>query len=205
MSTATGPSRPPTTVELLERAIGYTRASLLLVTEDDLGRATPCEGWLVRDLLGHLDDSLEALSVAARASALSLDPSDPPVDGADLLESIFHRARGLLGDWHPPRGGDVDLGDVSLPREVLGAVGALEIVLHGWDVAEAVGRPRPIPPDLAMDLWPVARDHITEADRPVRFAAPVQVSDWCTPATRLLAHSGRSTRRSWLTDQHQDR
>jgi uncharacterized protein (TIGR03086 family) len=194
MPIATGQSRPPSAVELLERAIAYTRASLVQVTEADLDRPTPCQGWVMRDLLGHMDDSLEAMAAAAQATSLSLVPSEPPGTGADLLDSICIRARGLLSHWHPERDGDVDLGEVSLPRELLGAVGALEITLHGWDVAEAIGQPRPIPPGLAMDLWPVARDHVTEADRPFRFGAPVEVADWATPATRLLAHAGRSTR-----------
>lgn len=196
MSSATGQSRPPRAVELLERAIGYTRASLVLVTEDDLARPTPCRGWLLQDLLTHMDDSLEAMAVAARTTSLSLVPAAPPTLGRDLLDSICHRARGLLAHWHPVDDlldDPVALGDLSLPRELLGSVGALEIVLHGWDVAEAIGQPRSIPPGLAMDLWPVARDHITDADRPFRFAPPVDVSDWATPATRLLAHAGRST------------
>lgn len=197
MSSAAGQHGPPRAVELLERAIGYTRASLLLVTEADLGRPTPCHGWVLHDLLAHMDDSLEAMAVAARATSLSLVPTNPPTDGSDLLDSICHRARGLLAHWHPvdelPEG-PVGLGGLSLSRELLGAVGALEIALHGWDVAESIGHPRSIPPGLAMDLWPVARDHITDADRPVRFGQPVEVSDWATPAARLLAHAGRSTR-----------
>jgi uncharacterized protein (TIGR03086 family) len=202
MPTATGRSRPPTAVALLERAIGYTRASLVLVTEADLERTTPCRGWRLRDLLGHLDDSLEAMTSAARAASLSLEPAEPPTASADLLESICQRARGLLGHWQAVRGGDLDvdehrdieLAGLRLPRELLGAVGALEIALHGWDVAEAFGRPRSFPPELAMDLWPVARDHITAADRPFRFGPAVAVSDWATPATRLLALAGRSPR-----------
>ena len=194
MPTATGQSRPPGAVELLERAIAYTRASLVQVTEADLDRRTPCHGWALRDLLGHMDDSLEAMGAAARATSLSLVPTEPPSAGADLLDSICLRARGLLSHWHPERGGGVELGELSLPRELLGAVGALEITVHGWDVAEAIGQPRSIPPGLAMDLWPVARDHVTDADRPFRFGPPVEVSDWATPAARLLAHTGRSTR-----------
>jgi uncharacterized protein (TIGR03086 family) len=197
VSSAAGHSRPPRALELLERAIGYTRASLVLVTDADLGRRTPCRGWLLQDLLVHMDDSLEAMAVAAQATSLSLVPPAPPTDGADLLVSICRRARGLLAHWHPVDAvpdGPVALGDLSLSRELLGAVGALEITLHGWDVAESIGRPRPIPPGLAMDLWPVARDHVTDADRPARFAPPVEVADWATPAARLLAHAGRSTR-----------
>jgi len=197
VSGAAGHSRPPRAVELLERAIGYTRTSLVLVTEADLGRRTPCRGWLLHDLLTHMDDSLEAMAAAARATSLSLVPPVPPTEGADLLHSICHRARGLLAQWHPEDdvpAGPVGLGDLSLSRELLGAVGALEIALHGWDVAESIGRPRSIPPALAMDLWPVARDHITDADRPIRFGQPVELSDWATPAARLLAQAGRSTR-----------
>jgi uncharacterized protein (TIGR03086 family) len=193
MTAAPGPSRAPTAVELLERSIGYTRSTLVLVTGADLARPTPCHGWRLGDLLGHMDDSLEAMALAARATSLSLVPAEPPADGADLLDSICHRARDLLSHWHPVPDGEVGLGDLSLPRELLGAVGALEIALHGWDVAEAIGRPRPIPPGLAMDLWPIARDHITEGDRPSRFAPRVEVPDWATPAARLLAQAGRST------------
>jgi uncharacterized protein (TIGR03086 family) len=198
VSSATGQSRPPRAVELLERAVGYTRASLVLVTEGDLGRPTPCRGWVLHDLLTHMDDSLEAMAVAAQATSLSLVPSNPPTDSSDLLDSICDRARSLLAHWHPvdstlDPSADVALGDRWLSRELLGSVGALEVALHGWDVAEAIGQPRSIPPGLAMDLWPVARDHITEADRPFRFARPVEVSDWATPTARLLAHAGRST------------
>jgi uncharacterized protein (TIGR03086 family) len=191
MPTAPGHSRPPSAVELLERAIAYTRGSLLRVTEADLARPTPCREWDLRDLLRHMDDSLEAMAAAAQAPSLTLVPAPAPDDGRELLNSICSRARTLLGHWHPTRGGSVDLGKLSLTRELLGAVGALEITLHGWDVAEAVGQPRPIPPVLAMDLWPVARDHITEADRPVRFGPPVDVADTASPVHRLLAHAGR--------------
>lgn len=199
---AAGRSGPPGAVELLERAVAYARASLVLVTEADLDRTTPCHGWLVRDLLVHLDDSLEAMGTAAQARSVSPVPLAPPAEDADLLASICRRARGLLGLWQPVPAGAarpvelVELAELSLPRELLGTVGALEITLHGWDVAEAIGRPRSIPADLAMDLWPVARDHITDDDRPFRFGSPVEVSDWATPATRLLAHAGRSVR--WM-------
>ncbi len=61
-------------------------------------------------------------------------------------------------------------------------------------MAQAIDQPRPIPADLAMDLWPVARDHIAEADRPFRFGPATEVPEWAPPATRLLAHAGRSAR-----------
>lgn len=189
---AVGPSRAPSAVELLERAVAYTRGSLLLVRPEDLTRATPCSQWDLCDLLRHLDDSLEAMGVAAQATSLTLVPAPTPAGGLDLLDSICARARALLGHWHPSLAGEVELGDVSLSREVLGAVGALEITLHGWDVARSLGRHRPIPPLLALDLWPIARDHITEADRPAPFGLALEVGDWASAQEHLLAHAGRS-------------
>ena len=191
MTTATGAGRPPGAVELLERAIAYTGASLRLVTEADLHNRTPCAEWDLLALLQHMEDSLDAMAQAASAPRLELVPAAPGEGGRALLDRICARARALVGHWHPSPQGDVGLGDLSLSRELLGAVGALEITLHGWDVAQAVEQPRPIPPGLAMDLWPVARDAITDADRPVRFGPVLDVPDWAAPQHRLLAHAGR--------------
>jgi uncharacterized protein (TIGR03086 family) len=191
MTTATGVGRPPGAVELLERAVAYTGASLRLVTEADLRSRTPCAEWDLLALLTHMEDSLDAMAQAARAPRLELVAAAPGEGGRALLDRICTRARALVGHWHPTPLGDVGLGGLSLSRDLLGAVGALEITLHGWDVAQAIGQPRPIPPGLAMDLWAVARDAITDADRPVRFGPVLDVPDWAAPQHRLLAHAGR--------------
>jgi uncharacterized protein (TIGR03086 family) len=185
---------PPTTsaVELLDRAVGYTRGSLALVREHHLDRPTPCRDWDLRALLRHLDDSIAALAEAAQAPRLALAPRPGPTDAAALLGSIRRRASAVVGLWMPGAGPVIAVGDAPLRRELVGLVGALEITVHGWDVARAVGHPRAIPPTLAMDLWPVARDHITAADRPMRFADEVAVPDSSPPQVRLLAHTGRA-------------
>lgn len=184
-------SRPPSAVELLERAIAYTRGALLEVREEDLGNETPCAGWTLLDLLHHMDDSLQAMAEAASAPVLSLTPAASLPTGRELLDRICARACALLGHWNPPPRGQVGVGDLFLSRELLGSVGALEITVHGWDVAQATGHARPIPPGLAMDLWPVARDTITDMDRPVRFGPVLDVPSWASPQERLLAHLGR--------------
>lgn len=193
MTTATGEHRPPTAVELLERAVAYTGGALALVREADLGRPTPCAGWDLATLLRHMHDGLDAMAAGALHPALSLVPAHAPYDGHELVASICQRARHLLGHWHPEPVGRVGLGDASLDRELFGAVGALEITVHGWDVATALGRTRPIPPVLAMDLWPVARDHISDADRPTRFGPVPDVADGVPSQVRLLAQTGRHT------------
>jgi hypothetical protein len=138
-----------------------------------------------------MDDSLAAMTEAARAPLLELAPARGPAGGTELLASIRQRACSLVGQWSSPVPGAVTLGTASLARETLGAVGAVEITLHGWDVAQACGAPRPIPPGLALDLWAWARDHITDDDRPHRFGPALEVPEWASPQVRLLAHAGR--------------
>lgn len=187
-----GSSAPtPSAVELLDRAVGYTRGCLAQVTPESLDRPTPCAGWSLLDLLVHMDDSLAAMGEAARSPTLALAPTPGPADAHSLLLSIRQRACSLVAQWMPPGEPTVRVGPAELARETVGAVGALEIALHGWDVAMALGLDRPIPPTLAMDLWPWARDHITDDDRPVRFAQPPEVPSWAPPQTRLLAQAGR--------------
>jgi uncharacterized protein (TIGR03086 family) len=192
--TSTSPAvGAPDALELLDRAVGYTRGALALVHAEDLGRPTPCARWSLRALLRHMDDSLAAMGEAALVSAVALAPAPGPAGGEDLLASIRQRACMLVGQWSAPTQGadQLVLGPSLLARETLGAVGALEITLHGWDVAQACGGARPIPPALAADLWPVARDHITDDDRPHLFGPVVDLPAGAGAAQRLLAFTGR--------------
>ena len=52
-------------LELLERAIGYTRVQLQVVTPAMLCRPTPCAAWTLAGLLDHMADSLDTLTEAA--------------------------------------------------------------------------------------------------------------------------------------------
>jgi uncharacterized protein (TIGR03086 family) len=70
----------------------------------------------------------------------------------------------------------------------------VEIAVHGWDVAQACGRPRPIPPQLAEELLQLAPLLVTDADRPGRFAPPVAVPAGASPGDRLVAFLGRGPR-----------
>ena len=74
---------------------------------------------------------------------------------------------------------------------MLTRAGALEIAVHGWDVARACGEDRPIPAELAeqlLDLLPVL---VTDADRVERFAAPIAVPPSAGPGDQLVARLGR--------------
>ena len=185
------PSRP-NAVELLERSIAYSGATVQLVTVADLGRGTPCARWTLGGLLRHLEDSLVALDEAATGSTIALSRAPRQVSDLELTDRICDRARSLLGHWLAPMDHHALLGHHQVSLEVLAAVGALELTVHGWDVAEALGRPRPVPTALARDLWPVALEHVAAADRPGRFGAVRPVGPGAGPAELLLAQVGRT-------------
>jgi uncharacterized protein (TIGR03086 family) len=196
MASATpGPATASHALALLERAIGYTRASLHLVGYDDLGRRTPCRDWDLRALLRHMDDSLLALQEGADAGYVVLCPhrSEPPP--ADPVASLRLRACALLGAWTNNGGADlVSVAGSPVAAGVLASTGALEIAVHGWDVARACGHDRPLPEPLAVDLLEVAPSLVSDGDRPARFAAAVDVPASAGASARLLALLGRDPR-----------
>lgn len=200
MSTEVG-AAPWGGVELLERAIGYTRGALALVVPELLTAPTPCRDWDLRRLLEHMDDSLTSLHEAGTGHRVSLTPlgrpTPHPAGSADLVDRLRARACQLLGEWtaewtsgaQPRR--DVVVEGRPLTSAVLTSAGALEIAVHGWDVAEACGVRRPLPDRLAIDLMRIAPVVVTPGDRPGRFDEPVLVLPDATPGERLLAFLGR--------------
>lgn len=173
-------------VELLERAINYTRGTLGDVTPDDLCRPTPCSAWRLGDLLAHMEDSLDAFTEGA-AGRISLAPhAATPLERR--LAALHHKACHLLGAWTHADAAQVNVGGQVLPVPLVSRVAAIEIAVHGWDVGCAVGRPPLLPGDLADSLLPTAALVVREYDG---FGPPRRASYDATPGDRLLALLGR--------------
>ncbi len=184
--------RPLDGPALLERAVGYTRTSLQLVAHADLSARTPCPAWDLGDLLRHMDDSLAAFTEAAEIGYVDLVPVRGTDPALQLVDRLRGRACALLGAWalHPGTG-SVVVGNRELRSDLLAAAGALEIAVHGWDVARTCGVDRPLPAALAGDLLDVVPLLVSDADRPGRFAERVDVPVQAGPSVRLLAAVGR--------------
>ncbi len=71
------------------------------------------------------------------------------------------------------------------------AAAALEIAVHGWDVAQATGGRHHLPDDLGRALLPVAQAVVTPEDRPARFAVPQVPARDMGPSAQLLGFLGR--------------
>jgi uncharacterized protein (TIGR03083 family) len=195
-------------VALLERAVGYTLGNLRLVTAQTLASPTPCREWDLRALLGHLADSMLALISAVQ-------PARVPVigDGEEVVSVVRGLAGHLIGVWSgapdrpivaldgsvlggPPAGGAPDPGGLPdgtgvLTRGIVSGTGAIEVAVHGWDIARACGARRPIPAALADEMLDLAVLLVTEAERPALFGPPVRVSSHAEMSDRLVAFLGR--------------
>lgn len=184
---------PPTAlaagVAVLERAISYTLGSLALVTPPLLTRPTPCAHWDLGELLHHLNDSMTALQEAAECGRVTIT-SGP--DGGSVIPETKHRAVRLLGAWtNASDATTVRVAAAPLSAPVVAGAGALEVAVHGWDVAQSCGVPHPLPEDLADELLDLAVLLVRTPDRPGRFARPLPTTGHAPPSTRLLAFLGR--------------
>ena len=181
----------PGSVELLERALGYTRGRLALVSTAGLQEPTPCAGWTLGRLLAHMDDALDAF-LEASSGPVALTGHHSTVTVAGIQE----KACALLGAWAATaedRTPTVTVGDRRVPAGLLVAAAALEVTVHGWDVGRATGERAPIPPALARDLRPVAGVVVTAAERGEQFASALPIGPGASPDQALLAHLGRAT------------
>jgi uncharacterized protein (TIGR03086 family) len=180
-------------IELLDRALGYTRGVLAALDEEcpPLSRPTPCRQWDLGQLLTHMEDALDAFAEGA-GGVVDLEARFPRAVRTDVLR---HKACALLGAWSTQRPASVLVGDQVAPTAVVAAAAALEITVHGWDVAQTIGqtigRPLPIPAELAAGLLPVADATVSPHDRGPLFGPALEVPDDSPAEVRLLAFLGR--------------
>jgi uncharacterized protein (TIGR03086 family) len=184
---------PPASVAVLDSAVTWTHSCLQLARTSDLTLPTPCSSWDLGDLLAHMEDSLEALGEAAELGRIRVTDLPGVQDPGRTIDRIVQRACTTRAAWmHRLTSAPISVGDLALGRDTLAMVGALEIAVHGWDVAQTVGSNLRIPEDLAARLYAVAQLVVTPDERSFRFGPPLDVPPHAPASSRLLAHLGRA-------------
>jgi uncharacterized protein (TIGR03086 family) len=186
--------------QVLEEALRYALTATESVTPGHLARPTPCCDWDLHMLLLHVSESLTALAegLGQGSIAVRAQPGQGEI-AADPVLVFRSKALRLLAVCHARDASDaVPASDVvavagcPMATGVLIATGALEIAVHGWDVARACGIRSQIPPALAVELLDFAPMLVTAADREQLFAPPAAVAAAASPGDRLAAFLGRS-------------
>lgn len=191
-------------VGLLEASLSGTREVLGRVGARDLRRATPCAGWDLAALVRHMDESLAAYLEASHGH-LRLAPLPAPAaaPGGAPVASVRARACTLLGAWSLAAEQDLDgvvldgpvLEAADLPADLLVSTAALEVAVHGWDVARSLddpGCPTVLTEALATALLPVARCTVAAGRGSGHFAPAVATPPRAGAPAVLLGLLGRT-------------
>ena len=118
---------------------------------------------------------------------------DVPPGSSDLLIELEPHVDGTLVRFsHAGLDGEVELGERSMPAEYKAGVLALELFIHGWDFAQAIGEPFEAPEHLSDYIRSIADATIQPDFRGEGkgFAAE-QITVTEDPIDRLMAFTGR--------------
>jgi uncharacterized protein (TIGR03086 family) len=160
-------------------------AVLQWLTEDDLSRPTPCTEYTVGDVGQHVVRSMVLLASVAG------EQIDTPVAGP-LEENVAATAEAALAAWRRHGlAGSVAVGRSVMPAGLAVEIIPLELLVHGWDIAQATGQSIDATPEVAGYLLDRARELITPDKRGRSFAAQATVRPEATPLQRLIAFTGR--------------
>ena len=157
------------------------QASALFELADDPAHwqvATACEGWELRDMIGHLVDAIES-SLTGFALARSGGDAPPPIGMAGMAKASDDAARAFRdnprdellarlrsktdafvseleslsdNEWSTLLVLDAYLGPLPAMVVAIGTLGGFAV--HGWDVRQGLGAPHGIDADAADLLVP---------------------------------------------------
>ncbi len=184
----TGPD-PAGMLTACEQVLAEVGALVDAVPPDRLADPTPCAEWDVRALLDHL--------VSTNLRWTNLAEGVPITDftadhlGEDHVAAFRAAAEAALAAFHRPGMLERQYGPAPGWRLVEQVV--IEMLVHGWDLAKALGRPTDLVPDVAEAMLPVVDEIYGSLPRTAgaSFAPARPAPDGATAADRVAAALGR--------------
>ncbi|OAN36211.1 TIGR03086 family metal-binding protein [Mycolicibacterium iranicum] len=173
------------------------------VRSEHLTLATPCAGWDLADLLIHMTAQHHGFAAAARGDGADLNAwSGAPFReaiAADPAGTYAAAARDVLDAFTADGIDDAPFAlpefgaDVTVPGATAIGFHFVDYVVHGWDVAAALGQPFSLPADVVAAALPLAMSvpdgEFRDTDNsPFARAVPADDTDGLE---RILRHLGR--------------
>lgn len=164
------------------------------VSAQALDASTPCSDFDVRKVANHMLGTVEAMRRVGAGEPL--DAQDPWGTNGDNLseqwrDDLSQRLTEFATAWSQPDAWEGDAMDGAMPRRMIGDMGLVEVMLHGWDLAKGSGQEVQYD-DAAVDRALEIMDVMGEQGRSQgAFGPEVQVDDDATTFAKALGKSGR--------------
>ncbi len=157
------------------------------LTPDDQPKPTPCTEMSCHQVAVHLMESMVSLgSMAGVELAI-------PAEGS-LETKVSTLADGALSAWHARglEGMVSDPGGREFPAALAPAIIDVELLLHGWDLAQGSGNSIEISDDVVAYVSGLA-GQLIEGGRGSAFGDELAPDEGASALDRLAAYSGRKT------------
>jgi uncharacterized protein (TIGR03086 family) len=181
-------------VDDIARAVAVFQEQAAATSPDDLSRPTPCEGWDVRTLVGHVVGLYDGFAGALHGDRVDLVAASADVGDAPA-RAIDRAAQTMLTAWREPGALDRTLATNirDMPAALATRIVIGDSLLHAWDLAHALGRDVSMPTDLADAQLTMMQEYYDPAARgPGKgFALAVECPADASVEARLVALSGR--------------
>ncbi len=169
-----------------EAVLAVIQPVLRNLTPADQPRPTPCADFTAQEVADHLLGSL--VQVGGMAGATLVVPAD-----GSLEDQVSVLAAQALDAWRK-----VDLdgtvpgpGGQDLPAMFLASILPLELLLHGWDLAQASGQQLHVSDEVVTYVHDLTRGVITQG-RGSSFADEVTPAADADAVERFAAFTGRT-------------
>ncbi|QIY56199.1 TIGR03086 family protein [Streptomyces sp. RPA4-5] len=184
---------PPPISALLDAASQAALPVLRAVRDDQLGRPTPCSEYDVRALLNHLFQVVVAFQTLAAKKDVDFGHTPDRLGeyGAQWPDRFADETVRLVEAWAAPGAEDGLTGGMQLPARTVGAMVLLDLTVHAWDVARAIGRPYAPAAGCVTELRALVARMAPTARTMNVFADPVPVPPGASDLDVLLAETGR--------------
>lgn len=149
-------------VDLDARAVEATVSLVKRVGLADFGRPTPCAGWSLAGLIGHMTAQHYGWIAAAAGHGADLSAWQPGPPVADPIGEYAEASRRLLEAFGADGVLDREfaLAEISpvlrFPAPQAISFHFIDYLVHGWDVARSLGVDYQPDPDLLAAALPVA-------------------------------------------------
>ncbi|NKZ06889.1 TIGR03086 family metal-binding protein [Actinomadura latina] len=173
-----------------------------------LTAATPCAEMSLGTLIDHVNGLALAFTWAAEKSVPDGGSQPPSADAASLPPDwrarIPEQLDALAAAWRSPGAwqGMTKAGGIDLPGEQAGNVALNELVVHGWDIARATGRPYDVGEDEIEACLAFVAPAVEQSGGkgvPGLFGPAVDAPADASSLDRLIAMTGRTP--TWTPDR----